>query len=58
MPSHTISQGKLVWADGKLNVERAPGATSRGPTFPAVFEAIKRQNEIRAPKAVVRKAAE
>ena len=56
--SHTISQGKLVWADGKLNVERGAGRYIPRPTFPAVFEAIKRQNEIRAPKAVVRKAAE
>jgi len=56
--SHTISQGKLVWADGKLNVEQGAGRYIPRPTFPAVFEALKRQNEIRAPKAVVRKAAE
>jgi dihydropyrimidinase len=56
--SHTISQGKLVWADGKLNVEQGAGRYIPRPTFPAVFEAIRRQNEIRAPKAVVRKAAE
>jgi dihydropyrimidinase len=56
--SHTISQGKLVWAEGKLNVEPGAGRYIPRPTFPAVFEAIKRQNEIRAPKAVVRKAAE
>jgi dihydropyrimidinase len=56
--SHTISQGKLVWADGKLNAEQGAGRYIPRPTFPAVFEAIKRQNEIRAPKAVVRKAAE
>ena len=30
VPSHTISQGKLVWANGKLDVDaRAPAATSR-----------------------------
>ena len=56
--SHTISQGKLVWADGKLNVEKGAGRYIPRPTFPPVFEAIKRLNEIRAPKAVVRKAAE
>ena len=56
--SHTISQGKLVWADGKLNVEQGAGRYIPRPTFPAVFEAIRRQNEIRAPKPVVRKAAE
>src|SRR6185369_16578545 len=43
--SHTISQGKLVWADGKLNVEQGAGRYIPRPTFPAVFEALKRQNE-------------
>ncbi len=57
-PSHTISRGKLVWADGKLVVEKGAGRYIPRPTFPAVFEAIKRQNKIRAPKPVVRKAAE
>ena len=52
--SHTISQGKLVWADGKLNVEKGAGRYIPRPTFPPVFEAIKRLNVIRAPKAVVR----
>jgi dihydropyrimidinase len=56
--SHTISRGKLVWADGKLEVEKGAGRYIPRPTFPAVFEAIKRQNEIRAPKPVIRKAAE
>ena len=58
LPSHTISQGKLVWADGKLNVERGAGRYIPRPTYASVFEAIKRQNEQRAPKPVVRKAAE
>ena len=57
-PSHTISQGKIVWADGKLTVERGAGRYSPRPTYAAVFEAIKRQNEQLAPKPVVRKAAE
>jgi dihydropyrimidinase len=58
VPSHTISQGRLVWSDGKLDVERGAGRYVPRPTFPTVFEAIQRQNEIRAPKAVVREAAE
>jgi dihydropyrimidinase len=56
--SHTISQGKLVWANGQLNVEKGAGRYIPRPTFPTVFEAIRRQNEIRAPKSVVREAAE
>jgi dihydropyrimidinase len=58
IPSHTISQGKLVWADGKLDVEKGAGRYIPRPTYPAVFEALKRQGELKAPKAVVRKAAE
>jgi dihydropyrimidinase len=58
LPSHTISQGKLVWADGKLNVERGAGRYIPRPTYASVFEAIRRQNEQLAPKPVVRKAAE
>jgi dihydropyrimidinase len=57
-PSHTISQGKIVWANGKLDVERGAGRYIPRPTYAAVFEAIKRQNEQHAPKPVVRKAAE
>jgi dihydropyrimidinase len=58
IPSHTISQGKLVWADGKLKVEKGAGRYIPRPTFPAMFEAIRRQNELKAPKPVVRRAAE
>jgi dihydropyrimidinase len=58
LASQTISQGKLVWADGKLDVERGAGRYIPRPTYPAVFEALKRQGELKAPKAVVRKAAE
>jgi dihydropyrimidinase len=58
VPSHTISQGTVVWAGGKLNVERGAGRYIPRPTYAAMFEAIKCQNEQRAPKPVVRKAAE
>jgi dihydropyrimidinase len=58
IPSHTVSRGKLVWADGKLDVEQGAGRYIPRPTHPAVFEALKRQGELKAPKAVVRKAAE
>ena len=56
--SHTISQGKVVWADGKLDTMRGAGRYVPRPTFPAVFEALDRQNRLRAPKPVVRRAAE
>ena len=56
--SHTISQGKVVWADGKLDAVRGAGRYVPRPTFPPVFEALERQNRLRAPKPVVRRAAE
>ena len=56
--SHTISRGKVVWADGKLDAVRGAGRYVPRPTFPPVFEALDRQNRLRAPKPVVRRAAE
>jgi dihydropyrimidinase len=57
VPSHTISQGKLLWKDGKLTVEKGAGRYIPRPTFGAAFEATQRQNEIRKPKPVMRKEA-
>ena len=56
--SHTISRGKVVWADGRLDAVRGAGRYVPRPTFPPVFEALDRQNRLRAPKPVVRRAAE
>ena len=39
------ARASVVWADGKLDAERGAGRYIKRPTFPAVFEAIKRQNE-------------
>ena len=58
VPSHTVSQGRLVYANGKLDVEKGAGRYIPRPTFPTVFEALKKQNDARAPRAVPRKAAE
>lgn len=57
VPSHTISQGKLVYADGKLDVEKGAGRYVPRPTFPTVFEALKKRNDARAPKLVMRSEA-
>src|ERR1700674_5925433 len=57
-PSNTISQGKLVWSDGKLNVERGAGRYIPRPTYAAVFEAIVTQNEQNQTKPGVGDAAE
>ncbi|MDY0874012.1 dihydropyrimidinase [Dongia rigui] len=53
--SVTISQGKVVYEKGELQVERGAGRYIDRPTFPAIFDAVKKVNDIRAPKGVVRK---
>jgi dihydropyrimidinase len=58
VPSHTVSQGKLVWAGGKLDVTEGAGRYIDRPTFPVVYEAMKKQGELKTPKPVVRHAAE
>jgi dihydropyrimidinase len=58
VPSHTLSQGKVVYADGKLEVVEGAGRYIDRPTFPLVYEAMKRAAEQRAPRPVPRHAAE
>ena len=56
--THTISQGNVVWADGKLDAKRGAGRHIPRPTFSPVFDAVRRQTELKAPRAVPRVAAE
>ena len=56
--THTISQGNVVWADGKLDAKRGAGRHIPRPTFAPVFDAVRRQAELKAPRAVPRVAAE
>ncbi|MBN9486538.1 MAG: dihydropyrimidinase [Alphaproteobacteria bacterium] len=56
--THTISQGNVVWADGKLDAKKGAGRYIPRPTFAPVFDAVRRQYELRAPRAVPRVAAE
>ena len=39
--SHTISQGKVVYADGKLDVERGAGRYVDRPPFASYYDALK-----------------
>jgi len=55
IPTHTISRGKVVWANGELNAEQGAGQYINRPAFNPVFEALSKQAELNAPVAVKRK---
>ncbi len=54
IPSHTVSQGKLLYAKGDLRVERGAGRYIKRPAFGNNFEAAKKRVEATAQTAVVR----
>lgn len=54
IPSHTISQGKLVWIDGDLRAERGAGKYIHRPAFNPMFDALNKQSTQNAPKSVER----
>ena len=57
--THTISQGRVVWADGQLDMERGSGRYIDRPAFAPYYAAMERREDLLAPTAVNRaKAAE
>jgi dihydropyrimidinase len=52
--SHTLSQGKVVYADGKLDVERGAGRYVNRPPFASYYEALKIQAQRNEPTPVRR----
>jgi dihydropyrimidinase len=52
--SHTLSQGKLVYADGKLDVERGAGRYVNRPAFAPYYEALKIKAQLAEPAPVER----
>jgi dihydropyrimidinase len=54
IPSHTLSQGKLVFVQGDLRAERGVGRYIKRPAFGANFAAAKLRAEVLAPTAVKR----
>ncbi len=52
--SHTISRGKVVWADGELDVERGAGRYVDRPPFADYYSALKIQAERAEPVPVER----
>ncbi len=54
IPSHTLSRGKLVYANGDLRAEKGAGQYVKRPAFGANFEAAHKRIEAHKPTAVVR----
>jgi dihydropyrimidinase len=52
--SHTLSQGKVVFADGKLDVERGVGRYVNRPAFAPYYEALKIKARLAEPAPVKR----
>ena len=52
--SHTLSQGKVVYADGTLDVERGAGRYVKRPPFASYYEALRIQAQRRQPTPVRR----
>jgi dihydropyrimidinase len=52
--SHTLSQGKVVYADGKLDVERGAGRYVHRPPFASYYEALSIQAQRNEPTPVKR----
>ena len=54
IPSHTISQGKVVFANGDLRAEQGVGRYIKRPAFGPQFNAVQKRAEALAPTAVQR----
>lgn len=54
IPSHTVSRGKVTYADGKLDVERGAGQYIEKPPFAAYYDAMIKRAEHTRPTAVER----
>ncbi len=52
--SHTISRGKVVFADGQLNVERGAGRYVDRPAFAPFYDALQKQTRLAEPVPVQR----
>ena len=52
--SHTLSRGKVVWADGQLDVERGAGRYVDRPPFAPYYEALRKQAQTAEPVPVTR----
>ena len=54
VPSHTVSQGRVVFANGDLRAEQGKGRYIKRPAFGANFQAVQKRAQDLAPTAVTR----
>jgi dihydropyrimidinase len=54
LATHTVSQGRLVWADGDLRAVQGAGRYLKRPPFGPNFQASAKRSQDLAPSAVVR----
>ncbi|MNT37599.1 phenylhydantoinase [compost metagenome] len=54
IPSHTISQGHVVYANGDLRAEQGKGRYIKRPAFGSNFQAVQKRAHDLAPTAVAR----
>ena len=54
VPTHTVSRGKVVYAQGDLRAERGAGRYLKRPAFAPVFAALERRARLAKPSAVRR----
>jgi dihydropyrimidinase len=54
VPTHTVSQGKVVYARGDLRAERGAGRYLKRAAFAPVFAALGRKAQLAKPTAVMR----
>ncbi|MGD1972502.1 MAG: dihydropyrimidinase [Desulfobacterales bacterium] len=52
--SHTISNGKVVYAEGELKVEKGAGNYVNRPPYASFYDAVQKQSRAKAPRAVER----
>ena len=52
--SHTISNGKLVYSGGELNVEKGAGNYVARPPYAPFYDAVKKQSKANMPTPVKR----
>jgi dihydropyrimidinase len=55
-PSYTISNGKVVYANGELRVEKGAGTYVNRPPYAPYYDAVKKQVRAKVPIAVERAA--